>query len=466
MYNSNGWKVLVTAVIVAIVTGSLGFAGGFFAHSRWSKDVAAEPATVVVEVTIAPGPEDEISAPTAEAPGEDVEATEQESTATGPEPEITDPVPTPTDAQPEATEPSRPAASGDEAFDLYWEVWDLIESNYYGELPTTEEMTYGAIRGALNVLDDPYTAFSDPAAAEYRRQTDGGSYEGIGAFVGMEDGRLVIVRPMRGQPAEEAGLLAGDIVLQVDDTPIEDMSLYDAIALILGPAGTEVRLTILRPGEEPFEVAITRAEIDVPMIEYEMRNDGIAYVALWNFNWTANQRLSTAVQELLEQDPTGLILDLRGNPGGFLSEAVLTAGLFLPSDDVVLIERTREGEERLTTADYGRVRPVTTEIPMVVLVDGSSASASEIVAGALQDYGRAVLIGERTFGKGSVQSLRELSNGAEVRVTIARWFTPNDRAIHGEGLEPDIVVELTQEDVDAGQDPQLDRAVEYLLQGQ
>lgn len=452
MYNSTGWKVFVTAVIVAIVMGGLGFAGGIFAQSRWSEGVSQEPATVVVEVTIAPGSEEEMPAPAAEATGDEVQTAEPEPTTTV-----------------EGAEPADPAVAvpvDSEEFGLFWETWDLIQSDYYGELPTDEEMTYGAIRGALNELGDPYTAFSDPVAAEYRRQTDGASYEGIGAFVSMEDGRLIIVRPMRGQPAEEAGLRAGDIVLQVDETPIENMSLYDAIALILGPAGTDVRLTILRIGEEPFDVTVTRAQIEVPMIESEMRNDGIAYVALLNFNWTANQKLSNAVAALLEQDPVGLVLDLRGNPGGFLNEAVLTAGLFLPSDELILIERTKESEERLTAADYGRLRPVTTDTPMVVLVDGSSASASEIVAGALQDHGRAVVIGETTFGKGSVQSLRELSNGAELRITIARWFTPNDRAIHGEGLEPDIVVGLTQEDVDAGRDPQLDRAVEYLLTGQ
>ncbi len=461
MYNSTGWRIVATALIVAIVMGGLGFVGGIFAHSRWSGDVAQEPATVLVEVTIAPETGGETPAPpvepTAPEAGEEPKATVEEPTEV---------VPEPTAPEPASTEAPLPDSSRNGSFDLFWEVWNLIEDNYYGDLPSGEDMTYGAIRGALNVLDDPYTAFSDPVAAEYRRQTAGASYEGIGAFVSMEEGRLIIVQPMRGQPAEEAGLHAGDIVLQVDDTVIENMSLYDAIALILGPAGTDVRLLIMRAGEEPFEVTITRAEIDVPMIQYELREDGIGYVALLRFNWTANQELSAAVREMLDQGATGLILDLRGNPGGFLNEAVLTAGLFLPSDDVVLIERSKDGEERLTTEDFGRVRPVTTDIPMVVLVDGGSASASEIVAGALQDHGRAVLVGETTFGKGSVQSLRELSNGAEVRITIARWFTPNDRAIHGEGLEPDIVVELTQEDVDAGLDPQLDRAVQVLLQGQ
>ena len=261
-------------------------------------------------------------------------------------------------------------------------------------------------------------------------------------------------------------MLPGDTVLKVDDTPIENMSIYEAISLILGPAGTEVRLTILRDGEEPFEVAITRAQIDIPMIEKESREDGIAYVSLFNFDSGAHSELSDALQELLDGDPKGLILDLRGNPGGYLHEAILTAGLFLPEDGVVMIERTKEDEIILRPEDYDSDPPIASDIPMVVLVNAGSASASEIVAGALQDQGRALLVGEKTFGKGSVQLVHELSNGAELRVTKARWFTPNDRAIHGEGLEPDIAVELTEEDANAGLDPQLERAVEVLLTGQ
>jgi carboxyl-terminal processing protease len=251
-------------------------------------------------------------------------------------------------------------------------------------------------------------------------------------------------------------------VLKVDDTPIENMSIYEAISLIRGPAGTSVRLTILREGEEPFEVEITRARIDIPVVESQLREDGIAYVSLYDFSSDASTKLADAIQGLLAQNPKGLILDLRGNPGGFLNEAVLTTGLFLPKDQVVVSERYKNAPPQVIR---NPIEPVAPDIPMVVLVDGGSASASEIVAGALQDDGRAVLVGEKTFGKGSVQLRYELSNGSELRVTIARWFTPNGRAIHGEGLEPDIAVAITQQDLDAELDPQLDRAVEYLLTG-
>jgi carboxyl-terminal processing protease len=440
MSDSTGCKVLLTALVVAIVMGALGFGTGFITHTVLVAGDQVTAETTVPEFIATPLPEE----------------------ATSPA------VPEPTDSEVPPEPDSNPAPSDGEmeAFALFWEVWDIIQQDYYGDLPTDEELTFGAIRGATNTLDDPYTAFVEPEAAEHRRQTSGSAYEGIGALVTMEDGRLVIVEPFRDQPADRAGLLPGDIVLEVDGTPIENMSLYEAIVLILGPAGTQVRLQILREGEEPFEVEVTRAVIDIPLVESEMRDDGIAYVSLFQFNAGATALLQEALEDLLSQNPTGLILDLRGNPGGFLSEAALTAGLFLPSDRVVLIERTKEDEEFLTARDFGANSPVAPDIPMVVLVNPGSASASEIVAGALQDYGRATLIGEKTFGKGSVQLLHELSNGAELRVTKARWFTPNDRAIHGEGLEPDLVIELTVEDAEAGLDPQLERAVEYLLTGE
>jgi carboxyl-terminal processing protease len=445
MSSTSGCKIALLVVVVAAFAGVMGFASGFAAHAVL---VAAEQVpAAVVEIVNTPAPSDVVpppALPTATAPASVAEPT----------PQLT---PAPTVAIPPATGTT---------FDLFWEAWSIIQRDYYGDLPTEEELTYGAIRGATGVLGDPYTAFVEPVAAEHRRLTEGGSYEGIGALVTMEDGQLIIVEPFKDQPAEKAGVLPGDVVLKVDDTIIQNLSLYEAIDLILGPAGTEVRLTIQREGQEPFEVTIVRAHIDVPMVESSMRDDGIAYVSLFSFDGGATDKLKVAIDQLLAQNPKGLILDLRGNPGGYLNESVLTAGLFLPTDDVILIERSKSEEMFLTPKDYGAGDSLARDIPMVVLVNGGSASASEIVAGALQDYGRAVLIGEKTFGKGSVQLIHELSNGAEVRVTTARWFTPNDRAIHGEGLEPDIAVELTQADTEAGLDPQLDRAVEYLLTGQ
>ena len=443
MSNSTGCKVLATALIVAIIMGGLGFATGYLVYAIQDAGTENPVSTVIVEITATPEAADELSSP-------------DSPTETSPEP-ATESAPPPTFEIPEQTGAS---------FDLFWEAWDIIQQDFYGDLPDEEEMTYGAIRGATGALDDPYTAFIDPAAAEHRRQTDGGSYEGIGALVSMEEGRLIIVEPFEGGPADTAGVRADDIVLEVDETPIENMSIYEAIALILGPAGTEVRLTILREGQEPLEVTVIRDRIDIPVIEFELLPEGIGYISMFDFSTEASAKLAGAIDELQAQNPTGLILDLRGNPGGYLHESVLTAGLFLPQDSVVLIERTNEEEVILRPEDYGAPDPLAAEIPLIVLVNGGSASASEIVAGALQDYSRAVLIGEQTFGKGSVQLVHELSNGAELRVTKARWFTPNDNAIHGEGLEPDIAVELTPEDAEADLDPQLARAIEFLLTGQ
>jgi carboxyl-terminal processing protease len=442
MSNSTGCKVLATALIVAIIMGGLGFATGYLVYAVQDAVAQSPVSTVIVEITSTPDAVDPLSnldSPTTTAPQPTMES-----------------LPAPTIEIPEKTGAS---------FDLFWEAWDIIQQDFYGELPDEEEITYGAIRGATGALDDPYTAFIEPAAAEHRRQTDGGSYEGIGALVSMEDGRLIIVEPFEGGPADTAGVRPDDIVLQVDDTPIENMSIYEAIALILGPAGTEVQLTILRESEEPLKVTIVRDRIDIPIVEFELLPEGIGYISMFDFSTDATAKLASAIEELQTQNATGLILDLRGNPGGYLHESVLTAGLFLPQESVVLIERTNEEEVVLRPADYDAPDPIAADIPMVVLVNGGSASASEIVAGALQDYDRAVLIGEKTFGKGSVQLVHELSNGAELRVTKARWFTPNDNAIHGEGLEPDIIVELSQEDADADLDPQLDRAIEFLLTG-
>jgi carboxyl-terminal processing protease len=440
MSESTSCKVVLTAVIVAIIMGGLGFVTGFLTHALVVADTPPSASTIIVEITATPSVSQALP-------------TEEPSGNAEPEPGV-EAMPIPT--------VEIPPESGT-AFDLFWEAWDLIQQDYYGDLPSEEKMTYGAIRGALNTLDDPNTGFVEPDIAAINRENASGSFEGIGAYITMRDNRLVIVNTFEGQPAEQAGLRRGDIVLQVDDTPIENMSIYEAITLIRGPAGTPVRLTILREAEEPFEVNITRVSIDIPLVESAILEDGIAYVQLYQFNSDASVKLGDALEEILRENPRGLILDLRGNPGGFLNEAILTAGLFLPEGKAVLMERLKDGTERkFETSDA----PVAPDIEMVVLVDGGSASASEIVAGALQDYDRAALVGEKTFGKGSVQLLHELSNGAELRVTIARFFTPNDRAIHGEGLEPDIEVALTQEDVEADLDPQLDRAIEYLLNGQ
>ena len=276
------------------------------------------------------------------------------------------------------------------------------------------------------------------------------------------DNVLEIARLFPGQPAEKAGVKAGDVVIAVDGRSIMGLSVYEAVALIRGPAGTTVKLTILRKGEsKPIEISVTRAKITIPLVTSKMLDDNIAYVSLFDFSSQATEQLNSSLQTLLDKKPKGLVFDLRDNPGGFLQQAIQVADIFLDSG-VVATEQDKSGQGQTFRSGP---RGIAQNVPMVVLVNGGSASASEIVAGALQDRSRARLIGETTFGKGSVQVPHTLSDSSELRITIAHWFTPNGRQIQNTGLTPDIVVPLTQEDAAAGRDPQLDRAVQYLIAG-
>ncbi len=376
------------------------------------------------------------------------------------------PPPSPTTAsgqtQVQPPPPSPPPTTDEQTFQLFWEVWNIVQREYYGELPDMQTVTYGAIQGMLETLDDPYTSFIEPSIAAIINEDASGSFEGIGAYVRMgEDGRLELVSIFEGSPAEAAGLRAGDRVVAVDGQSIVGYGIYEAIGLIRGPAGTPVTLTIERGSETPFDVTVVRARLTIPLVESEMLDGNVAYIRLTEFSATATEQMEAALDELMAQRPVGIVLDLRNNPGGWLDQAVEVADLFL-GNGVVLIERFSDGTENVFRSYDGEV---TEDIPLVVLVNGGTASASEIVAGAIQDRGRGILIGEQTFGKGSVQRPYTLSDGSELRVTIARWFTPNDVAIHGQGLTPDIVVPIP-EDTPAGQDPQLERAVQYLLTGE
>lgn len=367
-----------------------------------------------------------------------------------------------------STPPSTPVPQNDaqESFQLFWEAWDLVQRNYYGEVPELQEITYAAIRGMLDAVDDKYTAFIEPDVAAILEEDASGEFEGIGAFVDVdESGKLMIVDTFEESPAEEAGLEPGDRVIAVDGESIVGDPLYQAIGKIRGPADSEVTLTVEREGTpEAFNVTVARARLEIPIVEGEMRDDGVAYVRLREFSATASSALENELETLLEQDPEGIILDLRQNPGGWLDQAIDVADLFL-GENVVAIERFGDGSERRFGARGGDLAE---SVPLVVLVNGGSASASEIVAGALQDHGRAPLIGVSTFGKGSVQRPFNLSDGSELRVTVALWFTPENQRIQGQGLTPDIEVPWPEEDrrERPDLDPQLKRAAEYLLQGE
>ncbi len=346
-------------------------------------------------------------------------------------------------------------------YQLLGEVLSLLKQDFYGKLPDPQTMAYGAIRGMLSTLDDPYTSFIEPKMAAVIKADISGQFEGIGATVRMrEDGYLEIVRPLPGHPAEKAGLRSKDIILQVDDQSIVGMGLYEALGLIRGEAGTQVTLEVAREQTDTFTVTITRARIEVPIVESKMLDNGYAYIRLTEFDANARSNVESALKELMAQNPKGLIFDLRDDPGGLLDQAIKVGDLFL-DEGLVALERDNQGNEQKFYTDDGDLGE---DIPMVVLINGGSASASEIVAGALQDRGRAVLIGEQSLGKGSVQMPHDLSDGSQLRVTIARWFTPNDHSIHGEGLKPDVEVTVPQ-DNPADKDPQLDRAVQYLEEG-
>lgn len=378
--------------------------------------------------------------------------------ATGATSMIHEPVPAPVlpAATPLPDEPDEKAQ-----FQIFWEAWHLVEENFDGPIPDTRTRTYGAVNGMLRTLGDDHTVLLSPEYSAIFNEDLSGNFEGIGAVVRMreEDDKLMIVEPFKGQPADRAGLKAGDVILAVDGVMLQGLNLYEAIALIRGPEGTVVRLTIEREGvEQPFDVEVGRARIEIPLVETKTLEDNIAYISLFEFSEPAPVRFRKALRELLAREPRGLILDLRGNPGGYLDVAVSIGSEFI-GDGLILRARSKGSQE---VEHPTRGNGVALDIPLVVLVDGGTASASEIVAGALQDHERAVLIGEQTLGKGTVQVGYDLSDGAELRVTISHWFTPNGRAIEKEGLIPDIVVEMTEADQEANRDPQLARAIEYL----
>lgn len=346
----------------------------------------------------------------------------------------------------------------------FWESWDIVHERYVDQPLDDQALLRGAIQGMLEALGDQHTSYMDPDQFRQANIPLDGEYEGIGAWVDTNATYLTIVSPMPGSPAEKAGLKPGDEIIAIDGDDMTGIDGNLVIRRVLGPAGTPVRLTILREGvTEPFEVEITRARITIPSVDSRMLDDNIAYVQLLTFGETTTQDLRTALRDLLRENPDGLILDLRNNGGGFLNTAIDVASEFI-SDGVVMYEQFGDGSRQTFNANG---RGLATDIPLVVLVNGGTASASEIVAGAIQDRGRGIVVGTTTFGKGSVQTWAELSDGhGALRVTIARWFTPNDRLIHEIGIEPDIIVELPEDVTELETDVQLERAIEVLKTGQ
>ena len=359
------------------------------------------------------------------------------------------------------------SAHAQEEFDVFWEAWARIEDSFIGDLPEGRQRTYAALRGSIDTLNDPYTIFVEPVAREREREGLQGKFGGIGAYLRrLEDGGDLILEPIPGNPAEAAGILAGDVLQAVDGTPITaEMTTADVRDLVTGETGTTVVLTILHPGEsEAVEIAVVRADILLPSVSYRLLEEdpSIGYIRLSRFSAESAGEIEDAITDLQSLQSDKYILDLRHNGGGLLNAAIGVADHFLDGGPIAMQQSKDQGEHTFDATGTTLVP----EAPLVVLVDGRSASASEIVAGALQDRERALLVGnERTFGKGSVQLVIDLSDGSSVHVTSARWFTPERTPLDGEGLEPDIVVELTQEAVDNGRDEVLDRAIRLLQEG-
>ena len=349
-----------------------------------------------------------------------------------------------------------------DVFDVLEEAWHLVHELYVNQPVDDEVLLQGALDGMMDALGDKHSSYLDPNDFQQLNMQQDGSYEGIGAWVDTSGDYITIINPMEGSPAENAGVKPGDLIIAIDGLDLSDTDPSAALQMILGPSGTEVILTVEREGEEaPIDITITRSKITVPSVEYEMLDDDIAYIHLFSYGQETTEEFSDAIDQLKKENPKGLILDLRGNGGGYLYTAVNVTSEFLESNQVILYEEDGNGDRETWSATPGGSAP---DIPLVVLVDHTSASASEITAGAIQDYERGILVGTTTYGKGSVQNIIPLSeNQGAVRITIAKWLTPNERLIHEIGLEPDIVVEFDVEAYETdGSDNQLEKAKEVL----
>lgn len=348
-----------------------------------------------------------------------------------------------------------PSAPHDLDLALFWEAWAALRAKFLGE-PNNAALIEGAIRGMVGALDDPYTVYLDPTTAKELNDGLQGYFFGIGAEVGVKNRKLLIIAPLPDSPAAQAGLKSQDEIQEIDGVPVGDMTFIDAIRKIRGAEGTAVELLIARADTaESLTIAVRRGKIEVKSVSSSLREDGLGYLKISSFHEDTTRLATAALASFTAANVSGVIVDLRENPGGLLSEGISVASLFMPSG-VVVKQRGKDAAIKTFQTSIPAKLPT---LPLVLLVDGGSASAAEIVAGALQDTDRAVVIGSQTFGKGSVQELEDLSNGGQLKITIAEWLTPADRQITGTGITPDIILE-DDETTDA--DEQLDRAVQEL----
>lgn len=364
--------------------------------------------------------------------------------------------------------PATAAIPGTAAADLaqFWRAWELLEQHYIktgsSTEPTEREKIYGAIKGLTESYGDPYTIFLPPAEATAFNEEISGTFSGVGMELGIREETLTVVAPIKGTPAYRAGVQSGDKVLAIDGKPAADMAVEEAVKLIRGERGTTVTIVFGRPGRPaPLPLTLTRDTINMPLIETEISDD-VFIIELYSFSANSPELFRTALRDFVKSGKKKLILDLRGNPGGYLEAAVAMASYFLPVGEVVVTEDYQGNRENLAHRSLGYNVFAGRDLDMVVLVNEGSASASEILAGALEQHDVATLVGAQTFGKGSVQQLLEIGGGAELKVTVAQWLTPDGTSISSGGLTPDIVVGRTDEDRLANRDPQLEAAKAYL----
>jgi carboxyl-terminal processing protease len=350
-------------------------------------------------------------------------------------------------------------------FETFTKVWKLMNQKFVSttdkKVITDEDKMWGAIEGMVSSFDDPYTVFLPPTENENFEMEIGGSFSGVGMEVDVIEGLPTVVTPLKNTPAEKAGMKSGDIIVKIDDKDTTGMSVQEAVSMIRGKIGTSVKLTILREGEKDYiEKNIVRENIKLPTSDYELRKDGIGIISLYNFNANATSEFRSALRKFISSGSKKLIIDLRGNPGGYLDSAVDISSWFLPAGKAIVSEDFGGAKEAKTFRSKGD-QVISDDVKIVILVNKGSASASEIVAGALKDYKRATLIGTQTFGKGSVQELVPITKETSLKVTVARWLTPLGNSFSGEGIKPDIVVDTAPEGKEL-KDYQLEKAVEFL----
>jgi len=342
-------------------------------------------------------------------------------------------------------------------FNIFWDVWKKLEEKYVDRADLNkQDMVYGAIEGLVRSTGDPYSSFFKPESAKIFKEDISGSFSGIGAEIGFRKELLTIISPLKGSPAEKAGIKTGDIIVKVDGKETASWSIEEAVSHIRGERGTDVTLTIARDGLKDFkDIAITRDTIQVPTIDYEMKDGNIGYIKLYNFTGDASYSFRAAAQELAQKGAQKFIVDLRGNPGGFLDAAIETASLVVPKGEIISTERFGNGEEDnvYRSKGYGTLEGK----PLVVLINEGSASASEIFAGAVKGKDKVKVLGDKSFGKGSVQEVVDVTDNTFLKVTIAKWLTPDGSSIQGNGITPDIEI---SDNPDTEKDEQLDKAIE------